>query len=77
MRGSPDPLTLPSCLYFSRLWQLLRANANDLVSRAEDPAKILDQALMDMQADLVKLRQAVATAKESPCRWVVNSDIFL
>ena len=48
--------------FFSRLWRLLRANANDLVSRAEDPAKILDQALMDMQADLVKLRQAVATS---------------
>ena len=40
----------------------MRANANDLVSRAEDPAKILDQSLMDMQTELVKLRQAVATA---------------
>ena len=46
----------------------MRANANDLVSRAEDPAKILDQALMDMQADLVKLRQAVATAVASQKR---------
>ncbi len=48
--------------FFSRLWRIVRANANDLVSRAEDPAKILDQALMDMQGDLVKLRQATATA---------------
>ncbi len=48
--------------FFSRLWRIVRANANDLVSRAEDPAKILDQALMDMQTDLVKLRQATATA---------------
>ena len=54
--------------FFSRLWRLLRANANDLVSRAEDPAKILDQALMDMQADLVKLRQAVATSVASQKR---------
>ncbi|MXW41690.1 MAG: PspA/IM30 family protein [Synechococcus sp. SB0662_bin_14] len=54
--------------FFSRLWRLMRANANDLVSRAEDPAKILDQALMDMQADLVKLRQAVATAVASQKR---------
>jgi len=46
----------------------MRANANDLVSRAEDPAKILDQALMDMQADLVKLRQAVAAAVASQKR---------
>ena len=54
--------------FFSRLWRLLRANANDLVSRAEDPAKILDQAMMDMQADLVKLRQAVATSVASQKR---------
>lgn len=54
--------------FFSRLWRLIRANANSLVDQAEDPAKILDQALMDMQADLVKLRQAVATAVASQKR---------
>ncbi|MFN5221359.1 MAG: PspA/IM30 family protein, partial [Cyanobacteriota bacterium] len=48
--------------FFDRLSRLLRANLNDLVSKAEDPAKILDQSVADMQADLVKLRQAVATA---------------
>ncbi|MFN7899911.1 MAG: PspA/IM30 family protein [Synechococcaceae cyanobacterium] len=48
--------------FFDRLSRLLRANLNDLVSKAEDPAKILDQSVTDMQADLVKLRQAVATA---------------
>ena len=46
----------------------MRANANDLVSRAEDPAKILDQATMDMEAELVKLRQAVAAAVASKNR---------
>lgn len=46
----------------------MRANANDLVSRAEDPAKILDQSMMDMQAELVKLRQAVATSVASQKR---------
>ncbi|MDE0646866.1 MAG: PspA/IM30 family protein [Synechococcus sp. SB0662_bin_45] len=54
--------------FFSRLWRLMRANTNDLMSRAEDPAKILDQSLMDMQAELVKLRQAVATAVASQKR---------
>ena len=34
----------------------------------EDPAKILDQSVADMQADLVKLRQAVATAIASQKR---------
>ena len=54
--------------FFSRLWRLIRANANDLVSRAEDPAKILDQSMADMQRDLVKLRQAVATTVASQKR---------
>lgn len=46
----------------SRLWQLIRANLNSLVSQAEDPEKILEQVLMDMQEDLLQLRQAVAQA---------------
>ncbi|MFM9047256.1 MAG: PspA/IM30 family protein, partial [Cyanobium sp.] len=54
--------------FFDRLSRLLRANLNDLVSKAEDPGKILDQSLADMQADLVKLRQAVATAIASQRR---------
>jgi len=52
--------------FFDRLSRLLRANLNDLVGKAEDPAKILDQSVADMQADLVKLRQAVA--RRSPAR---------
>jgi phage shock protein A len=54
--------------FFDRLSRLLRANLNDLVSKAEDPAKILDQSVADMQADLVKLRQAVASAIASQKR---------
>ena len=54
--------------FFDRLSRLLRANLNDLVSKAEDPVKILDQAVSDMQDDLVKLRQAVAMAIASQKR---------
>jgi phage shock protein A len=54
--------------FFDRLSRLLRANLNDLVSKAEDPALILDQSVADMQADLIKLRQAVATAIASQKR---------
>ncbi|MCT0218068.1 PspA/IM30 family protein [Synechococcus sp. CS-1329] len=54
--------------FFDRLSRLLRANLNDLVSKAEDPSKILDQSVADMQSDLVKLRQAVATAIASQKR---------
>lgn len=47
---------------FDRLWRVIRANINSLVGTAEDPEKILEQAVMDMQEDLVQLRQAVAGA---------------
>jgi phage shock protein A len=45
-----------------RLSRVVRANLNDLVSKAEDPEKVLEQAVIDMQEDLVQLRQAVARA---------------
>ena len=55
--------------FFDRLSRLLRANLNDLVSKAEDPVKIIDQSVADMQEDLVKLRELLqshmATAKSA------------
>jgi phage shock protein A len=45
---------------FDRLSRVVRANLNDMVGQAEDPEKILEQAVIDMQEDLVQLRQAVA-----------------
>jgi len=51
-----------------RLSRLIRSNLNDFVSKAEDPLKILDQSVADMQEDLVKLRQAVAMAIASQKR---------
>ncbi len=47
---------------FDRLWRVIRANINSLVGAAEDPEKILEQAVMDMQEDLIQIRQAVAGA---------------
>ncbi len=58
--------------FISRLSRVVRANANALVSSTEDPAKILDQALMDMQSELVNLRQAVAMAELSQKRMEVQ-----
>ena len=54
--------------FFDRLSRLLRANANAAISTMEDPIKILDQSVADMQTDLVKLRQAVAMAIASQKR---------
>ena len=69
-----DVLSNVSMGFFDRLSRLLRANLNDLVSKAEDPVKILDQSVADMQADLVKLRQAVAMAISSQKRLNSQAD---
>lgn len=45
---------------FDRAFRTLRANLNSLVSQAEDPEKILEQALVDMEDNLLQLRQALA-----------------
>lgn len=45
-----------------RLWRLIRANLNRLIDKAEDPEKILEQTVIDMQDDLIRLRQSVAQA---------------
>jgi phage shock protein A len=47
---------------FDRLSQLLRSNINDLISRAEDPEKMLNQILVDMRSQLAKAKQQVAAA---------------
>jgi phage shock protein A len=53
---------------FDRVSRVVRANINDMVSKAEDPEKILEQTIIDMQEDLVQLRQAVASAIASQKR---------
>lgn len=45
-----------------RIKRVIRANTNDLVNKAEDPEKVLEQTVAEMQSDLVQLRQAVASA---------------
>jgi phage shock protein A len=47
---------------FDRFSTLLRSNINDLISRAEDPEKMLNQILVDMRSQLVKAKQQVAAA---------------
>ena len=41
---------------------IIRSFFNDLVNKAEDPEKILEQSVNDMQDELVQMRQAVAQA---------------
>src|SRR2546421_12379265 len=47
---------------FDRLSTLLRSNINDLISRAENPEKMLTQLILDMKTQLSKAKQQVAGA---------------
>lgn len=53
---------------FDRVSRVVRANLNSVVSAAEDPEKILEQTVIDMQEDLIQMRQAVAQAIASQKR---------
>jgi phage shock protein A len=47
---------------FSRLGTLIRSNINELINKAEDPEKMLNQVLVDMKSQLVEAKKQVAIA---------------
>src|SRR5579884_3907405 len=47
---------------FSRLAQLIKSNLNDLISRSEDPEKMLNQVVLDMSNQLVEAKKQVAAS---------------
>jgi phage shock protein A len=47
---------------FDRLSTLLKSNINDLISKSEDPEKMLNQIIIDMRGQLAKAKQQVAGA---------------
>lgn len=47
---------------FDRFSTMLRSNINDLIARAENPEKMLNQVIEDMRGQLAKARQEVAVA---------------
>jgi phage shock protein A len=47
---------------FGRLGTLIRSNINELINRAEDPEKMLNQVLVDMKGQLVEAKKQVAIA---------------
>ena len=48
--------------FFGRLAQLLKSNLNDLINKSEDPEKMLNQVLIDMNKQLVESKKQVAVA---------------
>lgn len=47
---------------FDRLSTLVRSNINDLITRAENPEKMLNQLIGDMKGQLAKAKQQVASS---------------
>ena len=47
---------------FSRLGTLIKSNLNDLISKAEDPQKMLNQIVVDLQNQLVEAKKQVAVS---------------
>jgi phage shock protein A len=47
---------------FSKLSTLIRSNINDMIARAENPEKMLNQIIIDMREQLTKAKQEVAIA---------------
>lgn len=47
---------------FDRLRRLIRASVNDTIRRHEDPEKVLNEILLDMNKQLVEAKRNVATA---------------
>ncbi|HEY3235909.1 MAG TPA: PspA/IM30 family protein, partial [Polyangiaceae bacterium] len=46
---------------FARLATLIKSNLNDLISRSEDPEKMLNQIVMDMNTQLLEAKKQVAS----------------
>ncbi|MBA3540564.1 MAG: PspA/IM30 family protein [Deltaproteobacteria bacterium] len=63
---------------FSRLGTLIKSNLNDLITKAEDPEKMLAQVLLEMQQQLVEAKKAVAIAiadeKKLQKQYVAETD---
>ena len=47
---------------FKRFWNMLKSNLNSLIGKAEDPEKMLEQMLLDMQENLINAKRQVAIA---------------
>jgi phage shock protein A len=45
---------------FSRIATLIKSNLNDLISRSEDPEKMLEQIVLDMNTQLLEAKKQVA-----------------
>ena len=48
--------------FLGRLAQLIKSNLNDLINKSEDPEKMLNQVIIDMNQQLIEAKKQVAVA---------------
>lgn len=58
----------------SRLATLIKSNLNDLISRSEDPEKMLDQIVLDMNTQLLEAKKQVAVSIADEKRLRAQAD---
>eukprot|EP00884_Botryococcus_braunii_P020876 jgi/Botrbrau1/7472/Bobra.0095s0010.1 len=72
------PATALTCQMniFSRLFRVVSSYGNSIVSGLEDPEKMLEQTVNEMQADVIKMRQAsaqvLASQKQIEAKYDTN-----
>lgn len=59
---SPRPFFGDVMAIVQRFWTMLKSNLNHLIGKAEDPEKMLNQMLLDMQEQLINAKRQVAVA---------------
>src|SRR5688500_14826881 len=47
---------------FARIARLIKSNINDMISRSEDPEKMLNQIVVDMNTQLIEAKKQVAAS---------------
>lgn len=57
-----------------RFWTVLKSNLNHLIGKAEDPEKMLNQMLLDMQEQLITAKRQVAVAIADEKRLLKHHD---
>jgi phage shock protein A len=62
---------------FARLAQLIQSNLNDLINRSEDPEKMLNQIVVDMNEQLLEAKKQVATSIADEKRLAKQAELEL
>jgi len=60
---------------FSRISDLLRANINEIITKAEDPEKMLNTAIEEMQKQLIEAKSRVAMAIADEKRLIKKQEL--